>query len=107
VANGLKYFPDDAHAVVNAAAVVIVAAVGMGREELTQQVSVCGVNLHSIEPDILSTFGSRCESVHEAGDFVTSQTPRPGAEYGFEHVPMLKPGVHRGLRMSRFGGRRG
>ena len=69
LADGIKHFKEKARAVFMAAAVLVIAQVGLPREELVEQVSVGRMNFDSVEsgghgiggslPEIGDAFGGR------------------------------------------------
>jgi len=66
--DGIEYFEGKAHSVFEAAAVVVFAPVGQGREKLMQQITVRALELDRIEPE---PGGSPCrlhESVTNGGE---------------------------------------
>ena len=75
-ADGIEYLDGKAHSVFEAAAVVVFALVGQGREKLMQQITVRAMELDRIEPE---PGGSSCrlhESVTNGGEPVVIEGHR-------------------------------
>lgn len=66
IADGLDDLPQKTQAIVQRATVLIVAAVGVGRDELVDQIPVGRVNFHPIKPGgdrIARRFGIQADQI--------------------------------------------
>jgi hypothetical protein len=65
-----------ARAVAQAGAVVVVAPIGVRRQELAEQVAVGGMDLHAVEGRLLRAGGGEGEALDDACELVAPQRAR-------------------------------
>src|SRR4029077_14578197 len=80
---GLEHLAQQTHAVLQAAAVFIIATIGVRGEELAQEVSVRGVDLHTVESDLLCALSGGGERVHQRRYLICPKGARLGPIQGF------------------------
>ena len=68
----------EAHAVLEAASELVAAVVGVGREELADQVAVAGVDLHAVESGLAGEVHGMAEVVGDAEYLVLAQSAHEG-----------------------------
>ena len=82
VARHLHHLTDDhlhqAHPVLKAPAEAVVPVVGIGREELADQVAVARVDLHTVETGLPGQGDGVTEVLHQGGNLVFAQFAHEG-----------------------------
>ena len=73
-----------AHTVVQAAAIFVVTVIGIGRQELADEVAVARVNLDAVETGLTRQLHGFAEVFHQLFDFVFAQATDKGRRIGIE-----------------------
>ena len=85
LADGSQDLPQEPGAVLQAAAVVVVAPVGGRGEELADEIAVGGVEFHPVEPALLAPPGGGGERPHNLVDHGAGQGLGNDADHGVGH----------------------
>ena len=81
LADGGQDLPQEPGAVLQASAVVVIAEVGGGGQELADQVAVGAVELHPVEPALLASPGGCRERLHQLVDHGLGQNLGDDADH--------------------------